>query len=135
MKTLIAVLLSGTLWLTFAMAAEETDSINPRELLDQIRSGSAPLILDTRSETEFAHGHVPGAVYFPFWKSYWLAEDLRQPKDQTLVVYCEHGPRASLTRFALHRRGFTKVLTLSGHMSGWRKAGLPVETADNAKAQ
>ncbi len=129
MKTLIAVLLSGTLWLTFAMATEDPDSIDAKELLDQIRAGNAPAILDTRSQFEYDHGHVPSAKHFPFWKSFWAAGKLQQPKDATLVVYCEHGPRASFARFALRQRGFAHVLTLNGHMSAWKKAGLPVESA------
>ena len=55
------------------------------------------------------------------------ADDLDYPQEATVVVYCEHGPRASLARFALQRRGFQRVLYLQGHMSGWKKAGLPTE--------
>lgn len=130
MKTLIALLLTSTLWLANAMAGEDPDGIDAQQLLEAIRSGKAPLILDTRSDYEYQQGHVPGAQHFPFWKSYWLAADLTQPADAPVVVYCEHGPRASIARFALKQRGFTRVLTLNGHMSGWKRAGLPVESGD-----
>jgi rhodanese-related sulfurtransferase len=32
----------------------------------------------------------------------------------------------------LERRGFTQVTYLRGHMSGWKREGLPVETGDAA---
>ena len=44
--------------------------------------------------------------------------------DETLVVYCGHGPRAWIAARALRRRGFADVRYLKGHMAAWRRAGL-----------
>ena len=49
--------------------------------------------------------------------------------DQPVVVYCQHGPRAVIAKFALRLAGHTDVRYLEGHMSGWEKTGLPLETA------
>ena len=108
-----------------ALAADQ--GISGSELAELIEAGQAPLVLDTRSSWEYNRGHVPGAMHFPFWSSLFRADDLDHPREATVVVYCEHGPRASLARFALKRRGFQRVLYLQGHMSGWKKAGLPIE--------
>jgi rhodanese-related sulfurtransferase len=98
------------------------------ELNRLIRSGSPPTIVDVRSGYEFNQGHVPGAIHLPFWKALFQAGNLTAPRDRPVVVYCAHGPRAAIGKFALSVGGFTHILYLEGHMSGWLKAGLPVET-------
>ena len=102
--------------------------MSPDELNRLIRSGNPPTIVDVRSGYEFNQGHVRGAIHLPFWKALFLAGDLDAPKDKPVVVYCAHGPRAGIGKLALSVAGFTQVLYLEGHMSGWLKAGLPVET-------
>lgn len=113
-------------WAGYARA-DNSGEISADALLQEIESGKSPVILDARSSFEFSRGHVPGARHFPFWLSYMRADDLDLPKDQPIVVYCAHGPRAVVARHALEKNGFTGVKLLAGHMTGWKKAGLPVE--------
>jgi len=120
-------LFSAVLISLLASSTHAGEEMSAETLLEQINSNRAPLILDTRSAYEFRHGHIPGAKHFPFWLSYARADDLKLAKNQPIVVYCAHGPRASITKHALNLSGFTNVLMLDGHMSGWRKAGLPIE--------
>lgn len=94
-----------------------------------IKSGTAPVIVDVRSAHEYRHRHIPGAIHMPFWRSFFLADGLSTPKDRPVVIYCQHGPRAAIGKFALQRAGYTDVRYLDGHISGWEKAGLPLETA------
>jgi rhodanese-related sulfurtransferase len=42
-----------------------------------------------------------------------------------VVVYCAHGPRAGVARWALNMAGIPNVLYLKGHMTGWHKHALP----------
>ncbi len=102
-------------------------SITSRKLTNQIASGKAPIILDTRSGFEYENGHLPGALFFPFWKAFFADNSLLQRcKSEPVVVYCQHGPRASFAGFALRQSGCVKVIELEGHMAGWKKQGLPV---------
>jgi rhodanese-related sulfurtransferase len=100
-------------------------AIRASELLSLVERRTAPLILDVRSRAEFLRGHVPGAVHVPFWRLLLHPRIPAGPTDP-IVVYCGHGPRASLAAAALRRRGFRRVACLAGHMAGWRKHGLPV---------
>ena len=113
-------------WTGYAFA-DTTGEISADALLQQIESDKSPAILDTRSSFEYKHSHIPGAKHFPFWLSYMRADDLDLPKDQPVVVYCAHGPRASVAKHALEKNGFSDVKLLTGHMTGWKKAKLPVE--------
>jgi phage shock protein E len=101
--------------------------ISAETLLRRIESGAAPVILDVRSQREFANGHVPGAQHIPFWRMSRRIGDLSIPGDAELVVYCGHGPRAFIAGRTLRRRGFTRITYLEGHFSKWRTAGLREE--------
>ena len=101
--------------------------VTPEELWSQIQAGRAPVILDVRSGPEFRSGHVQGAVHLPFWSALLRAWRLIARRDDPVVVYCRHGPRASLAAEALRLRGFRNVRLLEGHMAQWRRQGLPLE--------
>jgi rhodanese-related sulfurtransferase len=99
------------------------------ELDRLIKSGNAPVIVDVRSAYEYRQGHIPGAIHMPFWQSFFRAGNLTAAGNQPVIVYCQHGPRAVIAKFALRQAGHTNVRHLIGHMNEWEKAGLPLETA------
>jgi len=101
--------------------------VDARVLLGQIDSNTAPVILDVRSATEFADGHLPGAINIPFESVAARADALPGPRQSPVIVYCGHGPRAWMAGAALRRNGFTNVSYLAGHFSKWRTAGLREE--------
>jgi len=110
-------------------AGEGKDThMTQQELVRLIQLGTPPIIVDVRSEREYRQGHIQGAIHIPFWQSPFRAADLAVPRHRTVVVYCAHGPRAGVGKFALKRAGFENVVYLQGHMSGWYKAGLPAVT-------
>lgn len=119
------MLLAALLVLPLAGCAS---SMPPELLLEKIRDKSAPLIVDVRSQGEFERDHVPGAVHIPF---YAVRSGLKQRgygPQETIVLYCEHGPRAGIAGLTLQLFGYEHLFTLNGHMQGWRAAGLPVES-------
>ena len=90
-------------------------------------SGTAPTVVDVRTGFEFGPGHIPGALHAPTWKIVLGMVQLPKDKDAELVVTCELGPRAALVKGLLRVMGYRNVALLSGHMAGWRRAGLPQE--------
>ncbi|AWM40583.1 Coenzyme A disulfide reductase [Gemmata obscuriglobus] len=70
-----------------------------------------PLLLDVRTPTEFASGHIPGALNIP-------VDDLRRrlaelPKGRPIVAYCQVGQRGYLATRILMQAGFA-VSNLGG---------------------
>ena len=64
------------------------------ELLQRLKSNSAPLIVDARKTRLFKESHIPGAIHA---KVPWiLLGKVRFPEDRTteMVITCEHGPRS-----------------------------------------
>src|SRR5207247_9375417 len=82
-------------------------------------------MLDVRSSSEWADGHVPGSSNIP-------VADLEQrlaelPRDRLLVVHCQSGSRAAIAASLLRARGIVDVGVFSGGFAEWSKAGYPVE--------
>ena len=103
-------------------------SITGAELLARIDAGQAPTIVDVRSEWEFRKGHVPGAIHLPFWTIGAHLAEIPAARDDVVVVYCGHGPRAWRAGGVLKRHGFKSVMYLRGHMHAWRQSQLREET-------
>jgi hydroxyacylglutathione hydrolase len=97
------------------------------ELLQRIKSNSAPLVIDTRSEIEFKRGHIPGAINAPVRKILLNRAHLPQDKKLELVITCEHGQRAWIASKLLALYGYRNTALLEGYLQDWKKAGLPLE--------
>ena len=105
---------------------------------DQLRafqSAGAPVI-DVREPSEYATGHVPGAVNIPRGVLEFEVDGhpavncLQDPalahRDQPVVIYCRSGGRSALAAEALQRLGFSEPLSLAGGFNGWAAAGRDV---------
>lgn len=101
------------------------------ELLTQINSGKAPIIVDVRSSSEYESGHVPGAIHLPFWTAFTSDVMDGYQKEDVVVLYCEHGPRAGIAKLALSLSGFKNINYLEGHMTSWRSSGLPIKVSQD----
>ena len=83
-----------------------------------------PLVLDVREPSEYAAGHIAGSTLIPLPQ---LAGRMGQlPKDREIICVCASGSRSSSAARHLMKHGYT-VLNLSGGMSRWQRAGLPVK--------
>ena len=97
-------------------------TISVQELSQLCNSGQRPEIVDVRSESEFAAGHIPGAKCIPLQQLPFRHADLGGGR---IVLVCEAGTRASLARQDLEPHNGT-IAVLQGGTRAWREAGLPV---------
>ncbi|MDT0328216.1 ArsR/SmtB family transcription factor [Nocardiopsis lambiniae] len=98
--------------------------VGRRELLSSAADGSA-LVLDVRPESEYAAGHIPGAVSIPLSE---LADRLAElPAGVEVVAYCRG-------RYCVLSYDAVRLLTAHGRRAAlleegiveWRSAGLPI---------
>lgn len=75
-------------------------------------------LIDVRSPSEFASGHLPNAINVPLQVLPSKVGTLGS-KDTPLVLYCASGTRSALARSSLKGLGFTQVYNL-GAMSRWQ---------------
>lgn len=83
-----------------------------------------PLLLDARTEREFAISHLRGARHAPD-EAAALALLASEPKARPIIVYCSVGLRSSALAEALGARGYTEVANLEGGIFAWANAGYP----------
>lgn len=79
-------------------------------------SGNSPLILDVRSEGEYAGGCFPGAINIPVDVIESKASELGL-KDREITLYCASGARSGFAVQVLSSLGFTNLKNGGGIMS------------------
>ncbi len=104
-----------------------TQTLTSADLLKQMMTERPPMVVDVRSQGEYDRDHVPGAVHIPFYAIGSGLHALGHSKQDPVVLYCEHGPRASIAGFSLYLSGYDMVYSLKGHMKAWRKSDFPIE--------
>ena len=112
---LLAVLL-----LTGCASTPETQSepvyrnISPEEAKQVMDTQEGYVILDVRTQEEFASGHIPGAICIP---NESISPDVLQQlpdKNQLLLVYCRSGNRSKQASQKLADLGYTNVVEFGG---------------------
>lgn len=99
-------------------------TITASELNEKLKFGKHPLVLDVRQPEEFRTGHISGAKLIPLNELQRRIKEL--PKGREIVCVCASGNRSTSAAKTLAKEGYT-VLNLSGGMTAWRKAKLPVQ--------
>ena len=87
-----------------------------------------PLVLDVREPSEYATGHIAGSTLIPLHQLSRRVSEL--PKDREIICVCASGSRSGSAARRLLSTGYN-VLNLSGGMSRWQRAGLPVKKGMN----
>jgi SulP family sulfate permease len=96
--------------------------VSPRELWQQLRSESPPLIVDVREQREYERCHIPQAQLMPLPRL--LCEGPELPRGQPMVFVCRGGRRSTRAAYMLQDQGFEDVAVLQGGMAGWEAANL-----------
>ena len=68
-------------------------------------------IIDVRTSSEYATGHVKGAINIPYDE---IDENTKLDKNKTILVYCKSGKRSSIAFETLKKLGF-KVYDLGAY--------------------
>lgn len=72
------------------------------------------VILDVRTESEYAEGHIPGAILIPDYEITEKAESILTDKNQKILVYCRSGRRSKNAAEALLALGYTNIWEFGG---------------------
>jgi rhodanese-related sulfurtransferase len=89
--------------------------------------GDRFLLVDVREDSEWAAGHLPGAVHIG--KGVIERDiEVKVPDPTTeMVLYCGGGYRSALAADNLQKMGYSNVISMDGGYRGWKEAGLPLE--------
>lgn len=123
-KSTLLLLLSLCAFISFA---EQTATISQQELLTLMATpASNTIVLDVRTSSEFAQGHIKGAINISHDQINDNLSKIIGYKNQTVVVHCRSGRRAVSAENALRAAGFSDLRHLEGDMNGWQAADLPL---------
>ena len=103
---------------------QEIDLAGYREMRD---AGDPHVLVDTREESEWAAGHVAGAVHMSKGIIERDIETKVPDKDTKLVLYCGGGFRSALVADNLRQMGYTQAISLDGGWRALKDSGLPLE--------
>jgi rhodanese-related sulfurtransferase len=98
-----------------------------REVKQWIDDRQEITLVDVREESEWARGHLPGAVYLGKGIIERDIEGAFPDKQSRLVLYCGGGFRSALVADNLQKMGYTNVVSMDGGWRGWTDAGFPVD--------
>lgn len=90
---------------------EQITAEDAKKLMD---AESDYIIVDARTEEEFAEGHIPGAILIPEYEIADRAQSELPDKDQLILVYCRSGRRSKIASQALADLGYTNVKEFGG---------------------
>lgn len=82
-------------------------------------------MLDVRSETEYAEGHIPGAANIPLRDLAARFDEL--PTDMNVISYCKSGHRQAMSLPIMHVLGNETAKGFPASWNGWVDAGQPTE--------
>ena len=85
------------------------------------------LVVDVRDTGEFEAGHVAGARHVPEKQLTERLRELEKFRERPIIVTCRSGTRSGVAVQVLRRHGFKEAVNLSGGISAWEQAGMPLE--------
>ncbi|HTZ75498.1 MAG TPA: rhodanese-like domain-containing protein [Candidatus Aquilonibacter sp.] len=89
-------------------------------------AGEKFILIDTREDSEWARGHLPGAIHLCKGIIERDIENTVAEKEATLILYCGGGFRSALAADNLRKMGYGNVISMDGGWRGWTEAGFPV---------
>jgi phage shock protein E len=87
--------------------------VSPSEALERIADGAR--VIDVRTAEEFAAGHVDGAVNLDVQQADFEEQVSELPREESYVVYCASGRRASGAVEKMTALGFNDVVNGGGY--------------------
>lgn len=107
---------------------ENVTVIEAHQLIQDNANNPDFIILDVRTQSEFAGGHIENAVNIDF-----NAEDFRDQldaldKENIYLVYCRSGNRSGQAMDIMRDLEFRRVYNMLGGINDWIDAGYDVVT-------
>lgn len=111
-----------------SLAAPEVRTLTIEETKALLQNPPADLIiLDVRTDKEFAAGHLQKAVNIDFFGPRFERELRALDKDKPYLVYCRTQSRSGSAVEIMQQEGFKNITLMKGGFVDWSKENLPIE--------
>lgn len=124
MKKILTCLLA-TLGLTTACGQQNFENLDVNEFAE-LTEDSCVVLLDVRTASEFAEGHLAGAINIDQGQGDFMEKaKAALPTDKKIAIYCRSGRRSANTAGRLAAEGY-RCVNLKGGIIAWKEAGRPL---------
>ncbi len=111
-QIIYALMVVLTIWLIAPVMAGGGNPEIAEKAWPMIQNGA--LLVDVRTEQEFADGHVDGAMNIEWDKTDDLIAAIGDDKQRQVVFYCRSGNRAGKAKTAMEGKGYKHVFNATG---------------------
>ncbi len=126
--TVLVAVVSGAMlfWSFFGNRLRGIKEVDHMAAMQLINHKNA-LVLDVREQGEYDAGHILNSKLVPAGKLLERIGELEKYRERPIVAVCRSGQRSASACAVLGKQGFAQVHNLSGGVTAWQKAGLPLE--------
>lgn len=100
-------------------------TVTPQKLT-QLVNKQEGVVIDLRDQAEFRKGHIVDAINIPYAKLNERIGELDDLRERPIILVCKLGQYSSAAGKQLQQQGFKQVYRLSGGISEWQVAQLPL---------
>ena len=116
---IIMLLISLSLFGATACGGEQEktqnyEQINAKQAKSIMDTEEDYIIVDARTEEEFAEGHIENAILIPEYEIATRAKKELPDKEQLILVYCRSGRRSKIASEELVKLGYSNVKEFGG---------------------
>ena len=109
------------------VAKKRVKESNVADVKRRLDAGEKLVLIDVREESEWARGHLPGAIHLGKGVIERDIEQRLPDAGSKMVLYCGGGFRSALAADNLQKMGYTNVESMDGGWKGWLEAGFPTQ--------
>lgn len=126
MRKILTCLLA-TLGLTTACGQGNYENVDVNGFAELVADSNV-VVLDVRTASEFAEGHIEGAINLDQAQSDFMEKaQAALPVEKKIAIYCRSGRRSANAAGRLADVGY-KCVNLKGGIIAWKEADKPVAT-------
>jgi len=111
-------------------AKKRVKETNVADVKRRLDAGERFVLIDVREESEWARGHLPGAIHLGKGV---IERDIEQRVPDPvakLILYCGGGFRSALAADNIQKMGYNNVESMDGGWKGWLDAGFPTQKTE-----
>ena len=102
--------------------------VSALDSLMERRTSETVYLVDVRTDSEYAQGHIPGFRWFPGGQAVQRADEVAVVHNAPIVFCCDGRARAAFTASWYRQMGFEEVYALQGGTTAWTESGRVLET-------
>jgi len=95
--------------------------VNVTEFATILDTSKVGVLLDVRTDGEFASGHISGARQINFYDGDFQKQLEGLDKETPVYVYCRSGNRSGQAATMMKKMGFKAVYNLQGGIGAWAR--------------